>query len=216
MSALRWTLLILGVVFIAAARLVGAAPPAPGERSAAAQQRARERSPRAAARAVRDPPLTLPEMRAREAGDATVDAAAPAAAPLPEAVDACAARMRAERQRPDAIWRAESEPGSWTARLPTPRRMRHRRAGRRAAACRLPARARGAARAGRGTAAGGRVAARPAAPHPGAAPGRAASRALRRPRAAPGAGCRGLRARALRHLPQARTRSAARCSVRRV
>jgi cell division protein ZipA len=65
MSQLRWTLLILGVIFISA--LAWWERRRPRQASGALERAApREAAPGAPARAVRDPPLTLPEMRARD------------------------------------------------------------------------------------------------------------------------------------------------------
>jgi cell division protein ZipA len=65
MSQLRWTLLILGVIFIGA--LAWWERRRPRQASGALERAApREAAPGAPARAVRDPPLTLPEMRVRD------------------------------------------------------------------------------------------------------------------------------------------------------
>jgi cell division protein ZipA len=65
MSQLRWTLLILGVIFIAA--LAWWERRRPRQASGTLERAApREPPPGAPARAVRDPPLTLPEIRVRD------------------------------------------------------------------------------------------------------------------------------------------------------
>jgi FtsZ-interacting cell division protein ZipA len=85
MSSLRWTLLILGGVFVAL--LAWWERRRPRQASARPQRSStRESVPANVPRAVRDPPLTLPEMRAREL---PVIEVAPrlAPAPLPEVAD---------------------------------------------------------------------------------------------------------------------------------
>lgn len=85
MSSLRWTLLILGGVFIAL--LAWWERRRPRQASGRPQRSStRERVPATTARAVRDPPLTLPEMHARELPVIEV-APQPSPAPLPEVVD---------------------------------------------------------------------------------------------------------------------------------
>jgi cell division protein ZipA len=68
MSELRWTLLIVGVVFIAALAWWERHRPRQASRGSAAQRPtgARESATDAAARAVREPSLSLPPMRARD------------------------------------------------------------------------------------------------------------------------------------------------------
>jgi len=85
MSSLRWTLLILGGVFVAL--LAWWERRRPRQASARPQRSStRESVPANVPRAVRDPPLTLPEMRAREL---PVIEVAPrlSPAPLPEVAD---------------------------------------------------------------------------------------------------------------------------------
>lgn len=67
MSELRWTLLILGVVFIAALAWWERHRPRQASRSSAAERTAaREPAADAAPRTLREPTLTLPQMRARD------------------------------------------------------------------------------------------------------------------------------------------------------
>src|SRR5882762_8449108 len=67
MSELRWTLLILGVVFIAALAWWERHRPRQASRSSAAERTAaREPATDAAPRTLREPTLTLPQMRARD------------------------------------------------------------------------------------------------------------------------------------------------------
>ena len=68
MSELRWTLLIVGVVFIAALAWWERHRPRQANRGSAAQRTAgaRESATDAALRAVREPSLSLPPMRARD------------------------------------------------------------------------------------------------------------------------------------------------------
>ena len=67
MSELRWTLLILGVVFIAALAWWERHRPRQASRSSAAERTAaREPTADAAPRTLREPTLTLPQMRARD------------------------------------------------------------------------------------------------------------------------------------------------------
>jgi cell division protein ZipA len=67
MSELRWTLLILGVVFIAALAWWERQRPRQASRSSAAERTAaREPAADAAPRVLREPTLTLPQMRARD------------------------------------------------------------------------------------------------------------------------------------------------------
>ena len=67
MSELRWTLLILGVVFIAALAWWERHRPRQASRSSAAERTAaREPAADAAPRTPREPTLTLPQMRARD------------------------------------------------------------------------------------------------------------------------------------------------------
>ncbi len=67
MSELRWTLLILGVVFIAALAWWERHRPRQASRSSAAERTAaREPTADAAPRTPREPTLTLPQMRARD------------------------------------------------------------------------------------------------------------------------------------------------------
>ena len=67
MSELRWTLLILGVVFIAALAWWERHRPRQASRDGAAQRTgAREPAAEAAPRAVRESGLSLPQMRARD------------------------------------------------------------------------------------------------------------------------------------------------------
>jgi len=67
MSELRWTLLILGVVFIAALAWWERHRPRQASRSSAAgRTAARESAADAAPRTLREPTLTLPQMRARD------------------------------------------------------------------------------------------------------------------------------------------------------
>src|SRR3979490_150362 len=68
MSELRWTLLIVGVVFIAALAWWERQRPRQASRGSAAQRTtgARESATDAAQRAVREPSLSLPPMRARD------------------------------------------------------------------------------------------------------------------------------------------------------
>jgi cell division protein ZipA len=67
MSELRWTLLIVGVVFIAALAWWERHRPRQASRGSAAQRAgARESATDAAPRAVREPSLSLPPMRARD------------------------------------------------------------------------------------------------------------------------------------------------------
>src|SRR6202043_2955450 len=67
MSELRWTLLILGVVFIAALAWWERHRPRQASRSSAAERTAaREPAADAAPRTLREPTLSLPQMRARD------------------------------------------------------------------------------------------------------------------------------------------------------
>ena len=66
MSELRWTLLILGVVFIAALAWWERHRPRQASRDGAQRSGAREPAAEAAPRAVREPGLSLPQMRARD------------------------------------------------------------------------------------------------------------------------------------------------------
>ena len=67
MSELRWTLLILGAVFIAALAWWERHRPRQASRSSAAERTAaREPAADAAPRTLREPTLTLPQMRARD------------------------------------------------------------------------------------------------------------------------------------------------------
>ena len=67
MSELRWTLLILGVLFIAALAWWERHRPRQASRSSAAERTAaREPAADAAPRTLREPTLSLPQMRARD------------------------------------------------------------------------------------------------------------------------------------------------------
>ena len=195
MSALRWTLLILGVLFIAV--LAWWERRRPRQASGAVERTAaREPLTDAPPRALREPSLTLPEMRAREP-------LVPRELAVVELTSEPVTRAGARACR-------GGRGGGGRGRRA--RRCCRRRRGRAADTARSAcAHGRGAGAAARepsgaaaGSAAAGGVAAGPGAAHPRAAPGGTAAGALCRALAAPGAGGGGLRARPVRDLSQAR------------